>query len=147
MMWALLLSLAQLWTQFVVLCLSNRRASCRQLSHPWMTTSMSPSLARAALGRSSFPCPRRTTSSLFQDFSTPSSTGCSSGGHFLFLLLLVLSRSYSYTLVNIFSSMSLWFKYSLSSHTFIVRIRNHVVIFLSILRSVQGVSWASFLFL
>ena len=28
-------------------------------------------------------------------FSPPSSKGCSSGGHFLFLLLLVLSRSYS----------------------------------------------------
>ena len=28
-------------------------------------------------------------------FSPPSSKGCSSGGHFLFLLLLVISRSYS----------------------------------------------------
>ena len=28
-------------------------------------------------------------------FSPPSSQGCSSGGYFLFLLLLVLSRSYS----------------------------------------------------
>ena len=50
-----------------------------------------------------------------------------------------------YTLVNIFSSMSLWFKYSLSSHTFVVRIRDHVVLFLFILGSVQGVSWGSFL--
>ena len=41
------------------------------------------------------PCTRRDTSSLIQAFSTPSSKGCSSGGHFLFLLLLVLSRSYS----------------------------------------------------
>ena len=41
------------------------------------------------------PCTRRDTSSLVQAFSTPSSQGCSSGGHFLFLLLPVLSRSYS----------------------------------------------------
>ena len=41
------------------------------------------------------PCTRRDTSSLIQAFSPPSSKGCSSGGNFLFLLLLVLSRSYS----------------------------------------------------
>jgi hypothetical protein len=41
------------------------------------------------------PCTRRDTSSLLQAFSPPSSQGCSSGGHFLFLLLPVLSRSYS----------------------------------------------------
>ena len=41
------------------------------------------------------PCTRRDTSSLLPAFSPPSSKGCSSGGHFLFLLLLVLSRSYS----------------------------------------------------
>ena len=41
------------------------------------------------------PCTRRDTSSLIQAFSPPSSQGCSSGGHFLFLLLPVLSRSYS----------------------------------------------------
>ena len=45
------------------------------------------------------------TSSLIQAFSPPSSKGFSSGGHFLFLLLLVFPLSYSlYTLVNIFSS-------------------------------------------
>jgi hypothetical protein len=41
------------------------------------------------------PCTRRDTSSLLQAFSPPSSQGYSSGGHFLFLLLPVLSRSYS----------------------------------------------------
>ena len=41
------------------------------------------------------PCTRRDTSDLLQAFSPPSSKGCSSGGHFLFLPLLVLSRSYS----------------------------------------------------
>ena len=90
-----LMSLASLLAPFVVLRLSHRRATCWLLSHPWMTTSIAPSLAHAALGRSRFPCPRRATSSLLQDFSSPSSKGCSSGGHFLFLLLLVLSRSYS----------------------------------------------------
>jgi len=35
------------------------------------------------------------TTELLQAFSPPSSKGYSSGGHFLFLLLLVLSRSYS----------------------------------------------------
>ena len=38
-----------------------------------------------------FPCPRRATSSLIQDFSPPSSEGCSSGGHFLFQPLPVFS--------------------------------------------------------
>jgi hypothetical protein len=41
------------------------------------------------------PCTRQDTSSLLQAFSPPSSQVCSSGGHFLFLLLPVLSRSYS----------------------------------------------------
>jgi hypothetical protein len=41
------------------------------------------------------PCTRRDTSSLLPAFSPPSSQGCSSRGHFLFLLLQVLSRSYS----------------------------------------------------
>jgi hypothetical protein len=41
------------------------------------------------------PCTRWSTSSLLQNFSPPSSQDYSSGGHFLFLLLLVLSRLYS----------------------------------------------------
>jgi hypothetical protein len=59
------------------------------------------------------PCTRRATSSLFQAFSPPSSKGYSSGGHFLFLLLLVLSRSYSlysgehFLLWVLYSSLSL----------------------------------------
>jgi hypothetical protein len=59
------------------------------------------------------PCTRRDTSSLIQAFSPPSPKGCSSGGHFLFLLLLVLSRSYSlysgehFLLWALYSSLSL----------------------------------------
>jgi hypothetical protein len=59
------------------------------------------------------PCTRRDTSSLLQAFLPPSSKGCSSGGHFLFLLLLVLSRSYSlyfgepFLLWALYSSLSL----------------------------------------
>ena len=62
---------------------------------------------------SSFPCTRRATSSLLQDFSPPSSKGCSSGGHFLFLPLLVLSLSYCpysgehFLLWVLYSSLSL----------------------------------------
>jgi len=90
------------------------------------------------------PCTRRSTSSLFQTFLPPSSKDCSSGGHFLFLLLLVLSRSYSlysgehFLLWVLYFSLSLWFKYSLYSHTFIVRIYNHVVLFLFILGERTG---------
>ena len=57
---------------------------------------------------------------------------------------MVLSRSYSlyfgehFLLWVLYSSLSLWFKYSLYSHTFIVRICNHAVLSLFILGERTG---------
>jgi hypothetical protein len=46
-----LMSLAQLLAPFVVLRLSHRRATCWLLSHPWMTTSMTPRYSRILVYR------------------------------------------------------------------------------------------------
>jgi hypothetical protein len=59
------------------------------------------------------PMSSEDTSSLLQDFSPPSSKGCSSGGHFLFPPLLVFSLSYCpyscehFLLWVLYSSLSL----------------------------------------
>ena len=82
---------------------ARRTSPCKGTSSTW------PSIQYSVMA----PCTRRDTSSLLQAFSPPSSKGCSSGGHFLFLLLLVLSRSYSlyfgepFLLWALYSSLSL----------------------------------------
>jgi hypothetical protein len=81
-------------------------------------------------------------------FSPPSSKGCSSGGHILFLLLVVLSRSYQSILWWIFSPLGTLFLSAFVIYVlavFALRLCTHAELFLLSWGSVQGVSWGLFL--